>query len=543
MIGFLKKIHPRFYIALSGILLGFTVIFAKIGILAYAALIPLGIVLLRKLNSDTYRVRSAYLDGFIFYMCFDLVGFHWFAYFYPLEFTGMSKVEAIVVIILAWIGLSLLQSVFSAFTFALATVASRTDFCKKYPISMPFIVAALFAVNEWTQTFTWAGIPWSRIAISQTEMPLLMQNASLLGNYFISFCVVLFNMLAAFIIIRADKRRVTSIVTVCLVAANLITSTALYFIPTRDEERSIKVATAQGNLESQSNYRIPLDQIYDIYSELATEAASEGAELIIFPEGTFNVPLNYWIYVKGRGYITVESAISALSQDIGATIVIGSYISAENGSYYNGMSVFYPDGDRNLNAYSKIRLVPFGEFLPMKELVMTLVPMLGDINMLENDINPGESSTVFDADKSDDPIKVGTLICFDSIYEELGIDSARAGAEMFIVPSNDSWFYDSRALNMHHSQNILRAVEQGKYTVNCGNTGISSIVSDKGEVISEMPIYQEGYVLDTVYASSGRTLYSYVGNLFCYLCLAFAVMPLVLELIPKRKKEEEQIIP
>lgn len=537
MVEFLKKIHPRIYIALSGILLGFTVIFAEIGLLAYVALIPLGIVFLRKLNNEKYRVRSAYLDGFIFYMCFDLVGFHWFTYFYPLEFTGMSKVEAIVVIILAWIGLSLLQSVFSAFSFALATVISRTDFCKKYPISMPFVIAALFAVNEWTQTFTWAGVPWSRIAISQTEMPLLVQNASLFGSYFTSFTVVLFNMLAAFIILRADKRKLASIVTLCLVAANLLTSTVLYFVPTEDTSRSIKVAAVQGNLESQSNYNFSLDDIYEIYSEQSKKAAEDGAELIIWPEGTFNVPLNYRIYVKGRGYIQVESAISALAQELGVTIVAGSYVAGENESYYNGMSAFYPDGDRNINAYSKIRLVPFGEFLPMKNLVTALVPMLGEINMLDNDITPGESSTVFDADKSEDPIKIGTLICFDSIYEELAIDSAREGAEVFIVPSNDSWFYDSRALNMHHSQNILRAVEQGKYTVNCGNTGITSIVSDKGEIVSEMPIYQEGYVLDTVYASGGRTLYSYVGNIFCYLCLAFLVLPLFLDMIPKRKKD------
>ena len=126
-------------------------------------------------------------------------------------------------------------------------------------------------------------------------------------------------------------------------------------------------------------------------------------------------------------------------------------------------------------------------------------------------------------------------MCFDSIYDQLGIDSAREGAEIFIIPSNDSWFYDSRALYMHHSQNILRAVEQGKYTVNCANTGITSVINDKGEVINEMPIFSEGYVIDTVYASSTRTLYSYIGNLFVYLCITGIIVVFVADFVQRKR--------
>ena len=90
---------------------------------------------------------------------------------------------------------------------------------------------------------------------------------------------------------------------------------------------------------------------------------------------------------------------------------------------------------------------------------------------------------------------------------------------------------------MHHSQNILRAVEQGKYTVNCGNTGMTSIVNNKGVVIADMPIYEEGYVLDTVYASNGRTLYSYIGNLFVYLCIVAIFVPFVIEIVYRKKNK------
>ena len=171
----LNKIPKRIMIAVSGLLLGATIVFAEIGIFAYLVLIPLALTLLKKMNGEGYRARSAYLDGFIFYMCYDIVAFHWFAYFYPLDFAGLDNFQSIIVVALAWIGLSLLQSVFSAFVFVALSKIAKTKLCRKYDLLIVPISAALFAINEWTQTFTWAGVPWARIAISQTAMPILMQ--------------------------------------------------------------------------------------------------------------------------------------------------------------------------------------------------------------------------------------------------------------------------------------------------------------------------------------------------------------------------------
>ena len=122
----LNRIHPRFYIFLSGILLGFTVIFSEIGLLSYIALIPLACILYKKAECGNYNVKKAYLDGFIFYMSFDLVAFHWFTYFYPLDFAGIGNIEAISVIVLAWVGLSALQSVFSALVFVVGSKFMNT---------------------------------------------------------------------------------------------------------------------------------------------------------------------------------------------------------------------------------------------------------------------------------------------------------------------------------------------------------------------------------------------------------------------------------
>ena len=492
MLDFLKKIPSRIYILLSGLLLGFTVIFAKIGLVAFVAMIPLALMVYKRAEDAKYKARKAYLDGFIFYMSFDIVIFHWFTYFYPLEFAGLTKGEAIVVIALAWIGLSVLQSVFSAFVFVLISRFTKTQIYKNHPILLAPYAAALWAVNEWTQTLTWAGVPWGRIAISQTEMPIMMQSASLFGSYFLTFLIVLFNFLVAYAILYADKRKMASKVALIVLGAHVLCGTIMYFIPTKDQDRSIKVASIQGNLESQSNYDISISDTFMIYDNLTRSAADNGAKLVIWPEGVLPVDIHSRIRLSTGGFMKISDAVSKLAKELDITIVIGTYVNISDTDSYNSVSAFYSDGASVIGAYSKIKLVPFGEYMPMREFLSALIPPLAEINMLSYDITKGKDNTVFGATSNENAIKVGTLICFDSIYENMAIESARAGAEMFIVPSNDSWFYDSRAMYMHHSQNILRGVEHGKYIVSCGNTGVTSVTSDKGVVLSDMPIYEEG---------------------------------------------------
>lgn len=527
----LKDKKPEILISLSGLLLGFTVIFAKLGVLAYFALIPMALVFLKRVGSGAYGIKRSYIDGFIFYLSFDLVVFHWFTYFYPLDFAGIDNFSAIFIIFIAWFGISAFQSLFSALVFVLAAKLANTSICRKHPVFIIPFVAALFAVNEWSQTFTWAGIPWGRIAVSQTEIPIFIQSASLFGSYFLTFLIVFVNFMIAYAIMFADKRKLIALCALCVLAFNALLGTVLYFLPSVNESRSIKVASVQGNIETQTSYDA-LDEIYEAYDGLIRSAAAEGAELIVLPEGAFPIDIHDKLFSKDYGIIDLSVAVSNLAKELDVTIVIGTYIDMPEKSN-TSMSVFYSDGTSNVNAYAKRRLVPFGEFLPMMELVNAIAPVLAEINIF-SEITPGKESTVFDASLDENPIKVGTLMCFDSVYEKLGIDSARAGAELFIVPSNDTWFYDSRALDMHHSQNILRAVEQGKYTVSCANTGITSVVSDKGEIISKMPICKEGYIIETVYASSGKTLYSCIGNLFVYICVLFIIAPIAIEIYKKK---------
>lgn len=519
--------HPRVLMAVSGLLLGATVVFAEVGIFAYLALVPLAAALFGRASSEGWSVKRAYVDGLVFYLCYDIVCFHWIAYFYPLDFLGFSTLQSLGVVVLGWFGLSVFQSIFSALVFVLLSCLARARICRGRPVMLAPLAAALFALNEWTQTLTWAGIPWARIVISQTQMPILMQTSSLLGSYFLTFLIVLVNFLLAYAIVHREGRRAAALVALVAFALNAGVGAVLYSVPYTEGDDML-VVSIQGSQPSQDMDITSLD-VYLLYEEMTIKAAESGASVVVWPENVIGTLLSSTVKTADGKYTRLESALSSLAQRAGATLIVGHFTIDELGDRYNSLSAFYADGTSELDVYAKIRIVPFGEYVPMRGFIEAVLPVLGSINFFGQDATPGKESTSFPAYPADDAPMISALICFDSIYEKLGIDSVRAGGEVFVVPSNDSWFYDSRALDMHHAQNILRAVECGRYTVSSGNTGITSVISDKGEVLDRLPIFTEDYLVANVRPSTFRTLYSYIGNAFVFICAVFVALPLVFE--------------
>lgn len=105
-----------------------------------------------------------------------------------------------------------------------------------------------------------------------------------------------------------------------------------------------------------------------------------------------------------------------------------------------------------------------------------------------------------------------------------------------ILSTNDSWYLDSAAVYQHNGHAVLRAVESGKCFVRAANTGISSVISDKGKVKTYLEPLVSGYVADEITFHTNRTLYSYVGNLIVWLSFAYLASIAVFKIIRSRKK-------
>ena len=174
----------------------------------------------------------------------------------------------------------------------------------------------------------------------------------------------------------------------------------------------------------------------------------------------------------------------------------------------------------------------------MRELIMTLIPPLAELSALEDDLSPGTETALFETEWG----KLGGLICFDSIYEELTRASVKDGANLMLLPSNDSWWFSTSVETyQNETQAMLRAIESGRYLVRTGNTGISSIITEHGKHKAWLAPETNGMAVSEVEMCTHITLYTRIGNLFVYLCMAFVLLLFPIDFMLEKSHKKKMI--
>ena len=509
------------FLALGSILTGLTLVLPDIGFLCFFTIIPAALVLLSVAHKTKLRALFGY--GFFFFMCFYLVVYHWFLTLYPLDFIeSITDAEALLIVLAGWLGLSSLQSLGGALLFILFGAICRTKIAEKYPVAKPFFAGVLWVILEWSQMLGWTGVPWGRLPIAMSKYPFLLQNAALFGSYFVTFTVVALNFILAYAVLNAEKCKIVALLAAGIAFVYIAACGAVWAVSASNKGESIKVAAVQGNITTSEKWDSSLVyKTFEVYRENTLSAASERADVVLWPETA--VPLTL-----SEGSIAENYAVS-VAEEAGTHLLVGAFTKDEEYNQYNSILSLSPDGKFGETVYSKRHLVPFGEYLPMQAVVEFLIPPVSEL-MRADVLTAGEGANVI----SVADIEVGALICFDSIYETLALESVREGATLLTVSTNDSWFMDSAALYMHNAQAQLRAIENSRYVVRAANTGVSSIISNRGEILRITEPYEETYVIGEVYEREGRTPYSYIGNLFVYLCIAVTAACLVCEIYFKK---------
>lgn len=522
-------------LALSGALAALPVCFSIFSLAVFFSFIPMLYLLFRELLSHRAKFRPShyYGVGLLVLTPYFIVAFHWFAYLYPLDFVdSMTPVAAVAIVLLACLALPFLQALGFSFLFWFLARVARTRTVRRHPILLPFLFAALWTLFAFTQTLTWAGVPWgAQLALALADSPFLLAPASLFGSYFVTFLIASVNACLAYALLMSGARerkgtRYGAFAAVCVILLHLGLSAVGYAMPVTEGE-SIKVAVLQGNVPSSEKWAAETDCI-GIYRELALEAAEEGAVLMVWPETA--VPTYLMTYPN-------INRVKDIAAETNAIQIVGTYaFSSKDGKAlrYNAFYLIHPDGTVEETVYYKRHLVPFGEYVPMEELVRALLPQLAELEMLADGstVTPGTSPNLFDTEYG----KIGSLICFDSIYEALCRDSVAAGAELIAIGTNDSWFFDSAAVYMHNGQAVLRAVENGRYILRAANTGISSVIDPHGNILTEIEPLVKGQASATVSFVTSRTLYNRIGDVFLLLCQIFVLIPPAISLAKRLKK-------
>lgn len=461
-----------------------------------------------------------YLHGLCFFLGYYAVVWHWLVYLYPMDFAGFTAGMSVVIICLGIGFMSLIQSVGFAFVPMIYNRLFKS--CK---LLSPLAAASLWTIAEWAQSLFWFGIPWGRLALTQVGWLPMIRSVSLFGSLFIGFIISLFAGLIALALDGGIKK--PSPKPICAALAIFLLNAAFGVIKPvlTAKNRTTFIGTAiQGNISSADKWADDsLSHSFEVYSSLTEKAVKEsGAVLAVWPESVLTT------YLNGNSYYAAK--ISALASKLGCDIIAGGYSS--DGGEYNSLFLFRRDGTVSDIFYAKQHLVPFGEYVPMRKVIMTVFPFLADINMFSGEIDSGTSSAIMENADG----KIGGLICFDSIYPSLARRSAKDGAELFVISTNDSWYGSSPAVWQHKSHAVLRAVENGKCVIRAANTGVSAIIDGEGRTFSFLGPLVEGYTASDFYYEDGTTLYTEIGDVILPLSALMLSAIIIISFVRKEKK-------
>jgi len=356
--------------------------------------------------------------------------------------------------------------------------------------------AIIWVLGEWTRSWFLTGFPWLFVGYGHVDT-WLSGWAPITGIFGISLCVALTAALMANILrILLNPKDANSVLRTLMVSAPVIcilwlgglalSSLSWY---DSDDTETLSVAVIQPNIPLEVKWN-PVYQtdIMDILREQTQQHWDK--DLIVWPEAA--VPL---LYHDAQLFLE-EMSVTAQENNTG--IITGIlYDDVEPGIFYNSII-----GLGNAEGtYFKQRLVPFGEYVPLQSWLRGLIAFF---DMQNSVMNVGPANQEILALGSH---KLAPSICYEIVYPDLVAELARE-AGLIITISNDAWFGDSIGPKQHFEMAQMRALENQKYVVRSTNTGISGIISPKGEVVSLADATQRDSIDISMTLNNAKTPFS-----------------------------------
>ncbi|WP_067563789.1 apolipoprotein N-acyltransferase [Halofilum ochraceum] len=352
------------------------------------------------------------------------------------------------------------------------------------------VLPGAWVLIEWVRSWLLTGFPWLLLGTSQTDS-WLAGYAPVFGVYGMSLAVALSAGALAYAWRGSWHGR-----TLALVVAVGIWGTGAVLSGThwsRAGGQPFDAALIQGNIEQEQKFNTQ-EKALTRYEDLTREVAHR-AELVIWPETA--VPTFY------RRVADRLNEFGKAMETENTRVVTGVFtLDPETRRYYNAVR---PLGINRM-AYRKQRLVPFGEYMPLRSYLEFLERY---IQIPMSDIAPGVPGQA--------PLEVGAnrlgaSVCYEAAYPGV-IRRMAVDANVLVNVSNDGWFGDSTAPHQHLQIARLRSMETARPMLRATNTGITAIIDHQGEVISRGPQFEVAVVEARIDPRAGLTPYVQMGDI------------------------------
>ena len=365
-------------------------------------------------------------------------------------------------------------------------------------------VAALWVAIEVTHGSL--GFAWLALGNAGIDMGVPMRLAPITGVYGISFVFALMSSVLAVAVLRRSRFELLWLAPVLLVLL-------LPAMPAPDRGSDAALLLQPNISETEQWTSQSLSELKRHEASVSLRAAlseQQAPSIIVWPE--VPAPFYYTEDPEFRGYV------NNLARSARAYVLLGVVAHTPGGQPLNSAALVSPEGTL-VSRYDKVNLVPFGEFVPWP------FGFANKISTEVGDFAAGSQVVVSPIGEH----RLGTFICYESVFPNFVRKFARRGAEVLFNISNDGWFGKTAARFQHLNIVRMRAAENRRWILRSTNDGITATIDPAGRVRGTLPLYVESASYTGFSYIGEQTFYTRFGDWFPLLCASIVLACLVAE--------------
>ncbi len=483
--------------------------------LAWCALVPLLLVV--AINRGRWR---PFVLGWVFGTIFFYGSCYWLTYS-MIHTGGISPWIAYPLLLPGAVLLGIFPGLFGLF---------MARAIRKWGTAAVFIAPVGWSALEWSRLEV-TGQLWNAIGYSQAFSPSLIGAARWGGVYAVGAVIIFVNGAFAFALLRRTRRTLwISALSILLISAATImvnismSFSARGFVTERNTEAvvvAIQPNVPMDLVKSNDDMKLLTTRHFEM-SETALKQIQNDTKprLVIWPES----PMNFGYGADEQ----LRAILASFAQQHNVSILLNSQETAPNDGIYNSAVLINEEG-MLVAQYDKIRLLPFGEYVPLPDWV----PGAGLIRAIVGDFTAGTNYRLMPVGK----LHAGVFICIESAYPSIARRFTNEGADVLINISNDGYLGPTAVMRQHLANAVFRAVENGRPLLSVTNTGITAFITAEGETKDETSGFKPEVRIWSVSPPSGqRTFYTKHGDVFVITCAVLSLLIFVFTFVRSVRK-------
>ena len=394
-------------------------------------------------------------------------------------------------------------SLFSALTYYLIKRLSVKDSI----LFNSILIVIFFSIFDWIKGNILWGFPWTPMSVIWSSNSITLAPFSYIGVWaysLVTYCLVV----GIYLLYKKIKLSIYFVLPFILIIllSNFIPRKLISIV------ENFHIRLVQPNIKQIDK----LDETkivtnLNLLINLTRHEHKKNIDLVVWPETS----VLFDIMDKDKTSLLLKNSFKNIEN-----IILGGIRKEKTDKYrkiYN--SLFLIDKiDNTIEFHDKIKLVPFGEYIPFRNVLKNFKILLGGF-----DFSSGKNLSFLELNNN---VKVLPLICYEVIFPKI-TRLSKNNHDLIINITNDAWFGNSRGPYQHLALAKIRTVQEGKYMLRVANTGISTIIDYNGNVVEKINLAKSGVIDKKLVLYKKNTLYTHLGDYFFYALLLVLVLILI----------------